>query len=164
MTCDICHKNPATVHLTEIVNEKVIELHICQKCSKAKTDELKSQLSLSDFLTGMVDTPDAKKPSTAACPLCAMSFSDFREKGRLGCSTCYETFKDQLMPLFRKIHGSTQHTGKIPSSVGDTLMKQRQKEELENRLARAVKLEEYEEAARIRDKLKRFRSKKKKHV
>jgi len=164
MTCDICHKNPATVHLTEIVNEKVIELHICQKCSKVKTDELKSQLSLSDFLTSMVDTPETKKTSSTACPLCGMNFGDFREKGRLGCSTCYETFKEQLMPLFRKIHGSTQHAGKIPSTIGDKLMKQRQKEELENRLARAVKLEEYEEAARIRDKLKRIRTKSRKNV
>ncbi|MBN2483093.1 MAG: UvrB/UvrC motif-containing protein [Candidatus Omnitrophica bacterium] len=161
MNCDICHKIVATVHLTEIVNEKVVELHICQKCAKVKTDELKSQLSLSDFLGGLVDKPDTKKTVPTACPLCGLTFNEFREKGRLGCGECYGAFKDQILPLFRKIHGSTQHVGKIPAHVEKKILIDREKEELKNRLARAVKLEEYEEAARIRDKLKHIRQKRK---
>jgi protein arginine kinase activator len=159
MLCDICHKNIATVHLTEIINDKVIEVHICQKCTKLKTEELKNQLSLSDFLSGLVEKEEVRRKPSLVCPLCKLTFNEFRKKGRLGCSNCYKMFKEQLLPLFRKIHGSTQHVGKFPKSVEDRILIERKIGQLREMLARAIKLEEYEEAARLRDKIKQLENK-----
>lgn len=159
MLCDICHKNVATVHLTEIINEKVMELHICQKCANLKTDELKHQLSISDFLASLVDKPAPRSKIPPACPLCGLTFGEFKKQGRLGCHRCYQTFKDYLLPLFRKIHGAVQHVGKFPQAVGPDIIIERRLEELKTRLARSVKLEEYEEAAKIRDEIRELEKK-----
>ena len=160
MLCEICHKNVATVHLTEIVNEKVMEMHLCQKCARVRTEELKHQLSLSDFLSGLVEkrADEVKKPF--ACALCGLTFYDFKKKGRLGCSKCYETFKEQLLPLLRKIHGSVRHVGKRPHAAEENIFVMEKIKELKNSLERAVKLEEYEEAARMRDTIRELEKKK----
>ena len=154
MLCDICHKNIATVHLTEIVNENVMELHLCQECARLKTEGLKYQLNLSDFLTGLVEKYESPEKKSLTCPLCGLSFDEFKKKGRVGCIKCYGTFKEQLFPLFRKIHGSVRHSGKFPRRIKDTTNIKRKIRELKKRLERAIMLEEYEEAARIRDEIK----------
>lgn len=154
MLCDICHKNIATIHLTEIVNEKVIELHLCQECASAKTEELKHQLSLSDFLTGLVERHQPQEKQNIICPLCGLTFSEFKKKGRVGCCKCYGTFKEYLIPLFSKIHGSAHHAGKVPRTIEKNMEDKRKIKELKKRLERAVMLEEYEDAARIRDDIK----------
>jgi len=159
MLCDICHKNIATVHLTEIVNENVMELHLCQECARLKTEGLKYQLNLSDFLTGLVEKYEPQEKKSLTCPLCGLTFYEFKKKGKMGCSRCYETFKAQLLPLFRKIHGSVHHVGKSPRRVKDNMHIKRKMKELKKRLERAVTLEEYEEAAQIRDEIKALEAK-----
>ncbi|MFA5100787.1 MAG: UvrB/UvrC motif-containing protein [Candidatus Omnitrophota bacterium] len=156
MVCDICHKNSATVHLTEIVSGKVAEMHICQTCAKSKATELKEQLSISDFLGGLVNIDDVEKEieTSLKCPLCGLTYNDFRKKGRLGCAQCYTTFRQQLMPLLKKIHGSTQHIGKSPVPANAKTPLETELKELRVRLERAVQLEEYEDAARLRDSIK----------
>jgi len=160
MLCDICHKNIATVHLTEIVNEKVEEMHICQKCAKDKTEEIKEQLNISDFLGGLAEIGGAKSEKSALkCSSCGLTYDDFRKKGKLGCQECYATFRDNLLPLLKKIHGSIQHNGKAPfilkREAGEIHLDKKVKE-LRNRLEDAIKKEEYEEAARLRDQLKKI--------
>ncbi|MDD4182719.1 MAG: UvrB/UvrC motif-containing protein [Candidatus Omnitrophica bacterium] len=159
MLCDICHKNIATVHLTEIINDKVVEMHICQNCTKIKTQELKDNLTIPELLTGLMDTAETpKKEISLKCPFCGLTYADFKKKARLGCGRCYSVFKVQILPLLKKIHGSLTYAGKsavraqkdsLPGSV----------KELKTRLERAVKLEEYEEAARLRDELKKLEQK-----
>ena len=162
MQCDLCHKNPATVHLTEIINDKVTELHICQGCAQVKTQELKQQLSVPELLGGLIDIEGIRPKATALrCSTCKMTYSDFKKTGRLGCAQCYTTFKDNLLPLLRKIHGSINHQGKTPGVVGArkaTSSASRLKE-LKERLARAIKMEEYEAAARLRDEIKKLENK-----
>jgi len=155
MLCDICHKNTATVHLTEVINDQVVELHICQDCAQTKTEELGGQLNISYFLGGLSGARKAQdKSKEVKCPSCGLSFSDFQKKGRLGCGQCYKTFRAQIIPLIRKIHSSARHVGKTPHKEVKSPQPKDALEELKKGLIRAVGLEEYEEAARIRDKIK----------
>ena len=118
MLCDSCHKNIATVHLTEIVNDKVAEMHICQACAQSKSQGFTQQPNISNFLSGLVSAGRTKKEEQIPkCPVCGFNYSDFRKKGRLGCDQCYTTFRRQLLPLLKKIHGATRHTGKIPLNI-----------------------------------------------
>jgi len=159
MLCDICQKKNATVHLTEIINGKVMELHLCDECAKAKSEELKHQLSLTDFLSGLFDKKSLREKKSAVCPGCGLTFAEFKKSGRLGCSKCYEVFRDQLVPLLRKIHGSVHHAGKGPCFQQKNVSQEQIIAELKERLNRAVLLEEYEEAARIRDRIRNLEKK-----
>ncbi|MBD3246274.1 MAG: hypothetical protein GF333_04615 [Candidatus Omnitrophica bacterium] len=162
MLCDVCQKNAATVHLTEIVNEKVVEMHICQECARHKAAEIKDQVSFSDFLTGLSGKSQEKKGVRAKkCPGCGSTYREFRETGRLGCAKCYAAFREHLLPLVKKIHGSVYHQGKRPLTGKGRGALDVKIRELQNLLNRAIQLEEYEEAARLRDELKRVRRRKK---
>lgn len=154
MLCDVCHKNSATVHLTEIVNDKVVEMHLCQPCAKSKTDVFKEQFNIADFLGGLLDVADSsQKEETVACPVCGLTFENFKKKGRFGCAGCYEAFRRQLLPLLKRIHSADHHVGKIPGKVPSSGGIERKIKELQDKLERAIKLEEYEEAARLKDRL-----------
>ena len=157
MVCDICHKNAATVHLTEIINEKVVEMHICQGCAQNKAQEINEQLSISDFLGGLLGADERRaKEQVLKCPSCGLSYDEFKKKGRLGCGRCYRTFKHLLMPLLKKIHSATRHSGKNPKATTARRVQPSQLriEQLQKALQRAIELEEYEEAAGIRDQIK----------
>ena len=162
MQCDLCHKNTATVHLTEIINDKVAELHICQDCAQAKAQELKQQLSVPELLGGLIDIDGLRPKETALrCPTCKITYSDFKKTGRLGCEQCYVTFKANLLPLLRKVHGSLNHQGKVPGSARKVVSTVSRLKELKERLERAIKMEEYEEAARLRDEVRKVENKSK---
>jgi protein arginine kinase activator len=166
MLCDICAKNPATVHLTEIIDNQMNELHLCEECAHKKSQQMESQFGLSDLLAGMADF---SKPAKEAedlrlkCPGCGLTFADFKKIGRLGCAQCYDTFKKYLLPLLKRIHGANQHVGKAPGRVPKAAAAAKKRpearqaagpQELRERLARAVAAEEFEEAARLRDQIK----------
>ena len=155
MLCDICHKNIATIHLTEIVNGKVVEVHICEKCAKLKTEALKTQIDITDLLGGLINKEDAsgKEFVSISCPVCGLKYKEFKEKSRFGCANCYLAFKDKILPFLRKIHGSVRHIGKLPVSLKGKISKDLRIKELTDRLQRAIKLEEYEDAAHLRDEI-----------
>ena len=164
MVCDICNKNNATVHLTEIINDKVVEMHICQVCAQAKAEELNKHLNISGFLGSLADMvgglPSERR--LLRCPSCGLSYEDFKKKGRLGCGKCYETFRIFLLPLLKKIHSSVTHVGKAPTSLDKQVSGKLKVTELDQRLRRAIQLEEYEEAAKLRDKIKGLEKSRKK--
>ncbi|MFH1458098.1 MAG: UvrB/UvrC motif-containing protein [Candidatus Omnitrophota bacterium] len=159
MLCDICSKNPATVHLTEIIDDQISELHLCEDCARQKSAEMEQQFGLSSLLGGMAEAgkPAAKEKETAIikCPNCQLTYADFKRVGRLGCGDCYVAFKKFLAPLLKRIHGSNQHFGKSPSKVTRAGVKGRvDLGELRDKLQRAIETEAFEEAARIRDQIK----------
>jgi len=167
MLCDVCHKNMATVHLTEIVNDKVMELHVCQECTKAKADELKHHISIPEFLSSFNAQEKSKDEILKArCSFCGMKVEEFKKEGTLGCSQCYIDLKEYVIPLLKKIQSSSSHTGKVPFKFCEDLSVNRKIKNLKNQLSRAVKLEEYEEAALIRDQIREHETqlKKNKHV
>ena len=158
MTCDVCGKNQATVHLTEIIDEQMTELHLCESCAKAKSMEMEQQFGLGDLLAGLShlgkNAVDEKEAVKVKCPACGFTYNDFRKIGRLGCSVCYSSFKKYLVSLLRRIHGSSKHCGKAPFSALPPVKVKTELEELRQRMQRLIQTEEFEEAARVRDKIK----------
>lgn len=170
MLCNICNKNQATVHLTEIVDEQMSELHLCDECARKKSMEMEQQFGLSDLLAGLVDYGKQigsveKGPIVAQCSHCGFAFEDFGKIGRLGCSECYASFVKNLGPLLKRIHGSNQHVGKSPLGFRAPVIKKAKSvvvpvfasaslNELKDNLQKAIESEEFEEAARLRDLIK----------
>lgn len=164
MLCDICAKNQATVHLTEIIDEQMNELHLCEECAHQKSIQMEQQFGLSDLLGGLVEfeKPAQEKEAAGAlikCANCAFTYADFKKIGRLGCSECYSAFKKYLTPLLKKIHGSNLHFGKSPAKIFKVPAKGADLQELRYRLQKAIETEAFEEAAKIRDQIKELEKK-----
>ncbi len=162
MLCDICNKKEATVHLTEIVNDQVTKLNLCEECAREKNAEMEEHFGLSELLAGLTDMGTAVEPEVAIsikCPNCGMTYQNFRKLGRLGCSECYEAFKKELGPLLKRIHGSDRHVGKVPLKGGKTIRDTRTLQELKMQLEKAIQTEEFEEAAKLRDKIRDIENK-----
>jgi protein arginine kinase activator len=157
MLCDICNKNQATVHLTEIIDEQMNELHLCEECARQKSAQMEQQFGLSDLLAGMAQSekPNAEKEALSLkCPSCKLTYADFKKIGRLGCGECYVAFKKFLSPLLKRIHGSSQHFGKTPFKTGKVTRKKTDLPELRTGLQKAIEAEDFEEAARLRDQIR----------
>jgi protein arginine kinase activator len=166
MKCSICKKEEATFHYTEIKGKQIIKLHLCEGCAKEKGvglewEEMFPHFSLTDLLGGLTGLElEEKKIKVRKCPLCGLTFDKFQSKGRLGCSECYQTFSPQLNSLLRKIHGATRHTGKqLSLKKAEVVKREEEIERLEKELREAIKKEEYERAAEIRDELRRLKRK-----
>jgi protein arginine kinase activator len=170
MTCDICGKKKATVHLTEIVDEQMSEMHLCEECARQKNTQMEQQFGLADLLAGLSDTSKSTavkegEKNVLKCSRCNLPYEDFRKFGRLGCGDCYTSFKEHLIGLLRKIHGSNQYLGKSPfkyqenqtAAVAEgaiTLSPSDDLLELKKQLHAAVAAEDFEKAAQIRDKIR----------
>lgn len=160
MKCDNCGSVDAVIHLTQIVDNEMTTCHLCEKCAAAKgleATEGPTSFPLTDFLAQM---GGEEKPTTTSeeddrCGFCGLTFSDFRETGRLGCPHCYVTFESHLRGLLRRIHGGTQHVGKVylPPDPSAT-EKEKRLEGLRRKLERAVAVEDFERAAELRDKIR----------
>jgi protein arginine kinase activator len=163
MLCQSCKKNLATVHLTEIVQKTKKETHLCEECARKQGVTYTTQFSVKDFLGDLAkkkeSSPAPKPPSksqpTKPCPSCGISFSDFRQTGRLGCHYDYEHFKDELVPMLEKIHnGGTQHTGRAPERIGERIQREQLIARYQRELREAIDSENYERAAELRDQIK----------
>ncbi len=167
MLCESCKQTQATVHLTEIVNDQMTELHLCEACANQKGTQVESHFGLADLLSGLADFSKTQEPEEVtgkSCPTCGMTYDDFRKVGRLGCSQCYVTFKRALGGLLKRIHGSPIHLGKSPIGLIKPIkgkpmdVKEIKSEltELRRKLERAIEKEEFEEAAKLRDQIRRL--------
>jgi len=158
MVCDACKQQQATVHLTEIINDQMTELHLCEPCANQKGAQVESHFGLSDLLAGLADigkSPEAEEEVISkACPGCAMTYEDFRKVGRLGCADCYPTFKRSLASLLKRIHGSPHHVGKSPARLVKPQKARTELADLKRRLERAIETEEFEDAANLRDQIR----------
>lgn len=162
MKCDACNENMATVHLTEIVNKKKKELHLCEECAREKGVSVKAQFLPQEAAAETAAVVEkavqgaiarAEDPSVA-CPVCGLTFAEFRASGRLGCANDYVAFKKGLLPLLEKIHGHViEHKGKVPAHVGERLERQKRVAALRVALNKAIQKEDYEKAAELRDQI-----------
>jgi protein arginine kinase activator len=152
LKCDLCSK-PATVHLTQIVNNKVHKVDLCEACAQAKGVTDPSGFSLADLLLKASLTPEAAVPEGLRCEHCGFTQGDFKKHGRFGCPHCYETFKDMIEPMLDNMHKGTTHTGKVPQKALSRQSITERLGKLEGNLDEAIKSERYEDAARYRDEI-----------
>jgi len=161
MECQICHKNAATIHLTEINEGVRTEMHVCELCATEQGIVVKSQIPLNELLSNLLAAQSSEDESfedVAArkrCPHCGFTLDQFRKETILGCPYDYEVFEDSLLPLIKKAHnGQTIHRGKVPAKTPAKTKKQMELMTLRQQLEAAVQSEDYELAARLRDKIK----------
>ncbi|NLO86852.1 MAG: hypothetical protein GX096_15710 [Clostridiales bacterium] len=157
MLCEECNKNQATVSITVTSGEDMNTRHLCPECMK------KMELSLAhgdiqSFLSSILAVLSASKTEKhqPTCTGCGLTYSAFEQNGRLGCAQCYMDFSEQLKPLLQRIHGRTQHAGRVPASFANNPQKQIQKQcdELRQKMDEAVASENFEDAAKYRDELR----------
>ncbi|MGR6837392.1 UvrB/UvrC motif-containing protein [Syntrophomonas erecta] len=162
MYCEECKQKPANVHLAQVFNGKKVETHLCEECAAKKgilMFNMGSNFSipnlLGSFLGHNFNLQGVKAPAeTTRCPHCGMNFMDITQTGKLGCAECYTAFEQELEPTLRRIHGNSQHVGKIPARGGEKVLLKKQVDSLKIQLQQAVACEEYERAAEIRDSIK----------
>jgi protein arginine kinase activator len=153
--CGNC-KKPATIHLTQIVNNQVHKVDLCEDCPFKKGVTDPEGFSLGEFLLKPgVLTIGAGEAVT--CPGCGFAPIDFKKHGRFGCPQCYETFKGMLKPMLANMHKDVIHRGKVPDRALTRVSIRRKLEELEEGLQAAIEEEAYEEAARLRDEIRILR-------
>ena len=150
--CQVCNKNEATWHITDIVGGELRELHLCDECARAKA---KGQVLVTDFLTGLLKNSARQIAEMAklVCPHCQATFMDFHSLRRLGCPHDYEAFGESMMDLLKKIHGATRHVGKVPTGADSRASQRAELRRLRQALGQAVKQEQYEQAALLRDRI-----------
>ncbi len=157
MQCQNCNKETATIHLTEIVNGQRSEKHLCQNCAEAEGVTVKSQLSLNELLSSLLAAqakPGGEDGESIVCPHCGISLEQFRSGGRLGCPHDYEVFKQALRPVIAAAHNEAQtHCGKTPAGITESVDNALKIEQLKKQLEAAVRKEDYETAAKLRDQI-----------
>jgi protein arginine kinase activator len=157
MKCQKCTK-AATLHITEVISdEQFEELHLCEECANKYLYEPQQKGGHKEGESDVATEGDeAGALSQKECPLCGIKFVEFRNSGRLGCPHDYQEFRQELMPLLENIHGETRHCGKTPRRQPQNKQMQSELVQLRNQLKQAVTKEAYEEAARLRDRIRQL--------
>lgn len=162
MICELCQKNPATVHVTEITQpapdkSSVQQKHMCEACAQA--------LELPAAPVAVAKTPPdiwkllrqsaqkARAEGSLVCPQCGMSLAEFRSKGRFGCAKDYEVFRAHIEPLLLRVHNAKEHRGRLPNEDQVARQRLQQLSDLRTKLEAAIREEAYEHAARLRDEI-----------
>jgi len=167
MKCQKCDK-PATFHITELAEGNPQELHLCEEHAR----EYLSQSTPGQIEPGNVAAALAQQMAqqmavgqTAeelarldqqVCPVCGITFYDFRSQGRLGCPHDYTCFEEQLTPLILNIHGETEHVGKAPRAGAQASQQRTQLIQLRREMKEAIAEEDYERAGKLRDTIRRI--------
>ncbi|MBA4064601.1 MAG: hypothetical protein C0501_12985 [Isosphaera sp.] len=150
MKCQRCPKQ-ATLHITEVLpEERFEEVHLCEDCAKKYLYEPQQKKH------GKLAAADEDAPAGARCPACGITFLEFRNHGRFGCPHDYDAFRADLLPLLEGVHGETRHAGKAPRRGPRAKPAQSELTHLRQQLHTLVTEEKYEEAARVRDRIRQL--------
>jgi len=155
MLCNQCGKNEATVHTITYINGIKNESYLCSEC--AKKNQGLEFVTAGDLLKNFIDLNSEVRKKTHTCPNCGMAFDEFEKKGLLGCSECYHAFEPELEPIINRIHGNVCHQGDVPKEAGERILRQKQIEELQQKLQNFVVEENYEQAAIVRDEIAKLK-------
>jgi protein arginine kinase activator len=169
MLCELCKKNEASVHITKILNGNKQEFNLCEKCAKEKgefsfynTIEGSSPFTFQNILSGIIEhidnTNEIQKNSHNYCENCGTTYSEFKQKGLVGCSECYKNLNNTIIPIIKRVQGNIQHAGKIPRKLGRDIIEKKKLLTLKEDLQNAIASEEYEKAAEIRDMIKKIQN------
>ena len=162
MKCQECEK-PATFHITELTGSEPSELHLCEEHAREylshteAPEEEESFSSLAGALAHQLKlgqtAEELARLDQQSCPVCGITFYEFRNQGRLGCPHDYECFAKELEPLLVNIHGDTEHTGKSPKRRPKASVAGHELIRLRRQMKEAVEREDYELASELRDKI-----------
>lgn len=175
MLCQNCGENEANVRYTQIINGVKKEMALCDKCSKElgiSSLDFNMPISLSSFLGEFMQAdngflPTFANPKQLLCKQCGMSYEEFVNTGKFGCEECYEVFSDRIDPILKNLHGGNRQVGRIaknfqPKKKQESFhQKQEPKiqedflEKLKKELKIAIQEERYEDAAKLRDEIKK---------
>ena len=164
MLCQICKNKEAIITFAKITGGQKTEILLCKDCAATYSEKLSifplPQFDINDLLAGLLNAIDLYHKEEGAisgkkieCSNCNLTYDNFKQSGKLGCSVCYHDFREQLTPLLRRLHGNSDHVGKIPRQSKGKLNKIRKIKHLRKELQELVLKEEYEKAARTRDEI-----------
>ena len=169
MLCEKCKKRTATVFYNENINGKTKSYSLCGDCASKLREQgdlqdiaLLSESFVDPFSTwndqlfgGFFGIPALKSfPTEKKCPVCGCHYSEIAKTGKVGCPTCYETFADELSAMISSVHGTTTHTGDVPAKYRAMQKRADRLEALNKELKKAIREEDYESAAKLRDEIK----------
>lgn len=191
MLCSNCGKNEANVHYTHVINGEKTEYNLCDECAKKlgiDDIDFNMPISFSNFIGDFFDE-DSLMPSFSGnmitkCPKCGLTYDEFAKNGKFGCGECYETFAGKIESVLKNLHGSAKHRGRAPRRLAEGTTKLTKKDDiskepeikneplvdktmeqidkLNSDIKLAIKEERYEDAAKIRDEIKKLEQKKNK--
>jgi protein arginine kinase activator len=160
MQCEICQSREATIHLTEINEGVRTEMHLCEQCAQEQGIGVKSYIPLNELLSNLLAVGPKEDGSSKTgageivCPHCGWTLEKFRQNAVMGCPHDYLVFEKELQPLIKKAHdGASAHCGKIPSRTPQDSKRVIEIAQLQRQLDDALRSENYELAAKLRDKL-----------
>ncbi len=161
MFCDECHKNIASVFITQIENSTVVKKRLCEDCARqmmmpGSAFEFMAMIPQAGALELGFDNPEIEdlKGDILICGNCGTTLSDLRETGKLGCAQCYEAFSEPLSRMFVEVQYGDLHVGRIPNRCSPSVQMRRRLADLKNRLRELVEQEDFEVAAEVRDEIK----------
>ena len=166
MLCERCKKKDATMLMQKLVNGQKTNINLCSDCAgEMMTADMLIPISFDNLFKGFLDhiltlanagKQDEEQFPDISCPVCKTTYETFKKTGRLGCYNCYSVFRNELDGIFKNVQGGGEHRGKYPQRLGAELKSRREVERLKEELTRAVKNEEYELAADLRDKIRAY--------
>ncbi len=162
MLCEKCGKHKATAHIRSVVNGVVREINLCPYCASEEGYNSIAHNGLASMLASMLGetVSGGMALEKTKCSVCGATFSDIAKAGKVGCANCYKSFNNELLPYLKRVHGSTRHIGKIPNKAPLVVVPSEETvETLRLELNRLVSEERYEEAAVVRDKIKKMEGK-----
>jgi len=166
MKCQKCDKT-ATFHITELVKgSKAQEVHLCEDHAReylaGGETEQAEPMTLANELAqqlGVGQTAEElSRLDQQACPICGITFYEFRNQGRLGCPHDYVCFDKELEPLIVNVHGEHEHVGKRPKRFQGGTDQQTDLIRMRRELKEAIQHEEYEKASELRDEIRKLES------
>ncbi len=170
MQCDFCDSK-ATVFFTQIIDGNSKKTNLCDACaaSQGVTDPEGFLLPSIDFpVSGSKsevkdDLPEAPPAPVmdgkTCCPDCGFAFDDLKKTGRLGCSGCYQFFREEIKHNLAGMHKGTSHTGRVPEGMVEAFQTRQRLEALNKEMDDAVSAEDYEKAAQLRDQISQIEEK-----
>lgn len=175
MLCENCNQNEATIHYTEVINGVKTERHLCSKCMQEFEYNMDGEFPFSKLIRGILSSHHAAGSQEAdplmhlCCDKCGMTYQEFTKIGKFGCGECYNVFGPLILDNIKKIQGSSAHTGRKyrTSSGGDAFVVDEpghsvlddevRLKKLSERLQSALAVEDYEQAAKLRDEMRMIR-------
>ena len=149
MLCQHCKKNTATYNRVDDINGEVFKTHLCQSCYLKLFGGLNSLNSVGDINALLFGSPSKRRKT---CPVCGTTYADYEQTGLLGCASCYDVFKEELLPAIDRIHGKTQLVGKRGTNNDDHGLYRRLKA-LQEQLEVALRNKQYVEAGRLNKRI-----------